>query len=222
VYDDADGDLVCDADDLCPLDADASQADLDADGIGDACDPCNNIVPVFASKARLRVRKAQATPSGDRMNFRGRMDVPMEPTIDPVAKGVRILVESNQAGAGPVLDAMVPGGAGWKASKKGTRWRYKSTDNPDGVTRVKMKLGRTRPGLKFVVKVRRSDLPIGDADLPLKGTFIVDAPQAFTGQCGEALFRSAQPDDRKNRCSMSKSGNKVRCKANLKAASISR
>lgn len=40
---------------------------------------------------------------------------------------------------------------------------------------------------------------------------------SFTGQCGEAFFQSADPDDRKNRCTMSKSGDKVRCRAKLQA-----
>jgi hypothetical protein len=37
---DGDGDGVCDDDDNCPADANASQADADNDGVGDACDNC--------------------------------------------------------------------------------------------------------------------------------------------------------------------------------------
>jgi hypothetical protein len=37
--DDTDGDGVADADDNCPLVANADQADLDGDEVGDACDP---------------------------------------------------------------------------------------------------------------------------------------------------------------------------------------
>ncbi len=36
---DTDGDGVCDDDDNCPDDANADQADLDGDGVGDVCDP---------------------------------------------------------------------------------------------------------------------------------------------------------------------------------------
>ncbi|MFN3197694.1 MAG: fibrinogen-like YCDxxxxGGGW domain-containing protein [Bradymonadia bacterium] len=39
---DVDGDGFCDEDDNCPLAANASQSDVDADGLGDACDVCAN------------------------------------------------------------------------------------------------------------------------------------------------------------------------------------
>jgi hypothetical protein len=210
VHEDADGDLVCDADDLCPMDADASQDDADGDGRGDACDPCNNIVPVFATRARLLVKKLQAPPADEVLVFKGKMEIPTEPTIDPVANGVRVMVESNLLAAAPVLDAIVPGGEGWKANKKGTKWRYKSTTNPDGIRKIKMKLGRRNPVLKFTVKAKPGTFPVSEADLPLLGTFIVDSPMAMTGQCGEAEFPGT---DKKNRCTLATSGKKVKCKA---------
>ncbi len=42
VTDDIDGDGVLDDDDNCPEDANASQADVDDDGIGDVCDPTDD------------------------------------------------------------------------------------------------------------------------------------------------------------------------------------
>jgi len=39
---DSDGDGVCDANDNCPLVANADQADADSDGVGDACDACTD------------------------------------------------------------------------------------------------------------------------------------------------------------------------------------
>jgi PKD repeat protein len=43
---DTDGDGVCDADDNCPDDANADQADADEDGIGDVCDDDDNLPPL--------------------------------------------------------------------------------------------------------------------------------------------------------------------------------
>jgi len=40
---DSDGDGVCDADDNCPADANANQADRDNDGVGDVCDNCPDV-----------------------------------------------------------------------------------------------------------------------------------------------------------------------------------
>jgi hypothetical protein len=37
---DLDGDGICNASDVCPLDSDPAQLDADGDGTGDACDPC--------------------------------------------------------------------------------------------------------------------------------------------------------------------------------------
>jgi hypothetical protein len=48
--DDADGDGVADGDDLCPASWDPAQLDWDADGVGDACDPCAIIPAATAAE----------------------------------------------------------------------------------------------------------------------------------------------------------------------------
>ena len=59
---DADGDLVCDADDNCPALANAGQSDLDGDGDGDACD--DDDVDLNVVIARLRRSINVAHPNG--------------------------------------------------------------------------------------------------------------------------------------------------------------
>ncbi len=52
---DTDGDGIVDALDNCPLDPNPDQADADADGIGDVCDPNDDPTALVLSVARLRV-----------------------------------------------------------------------------------------------------------------------------------------------------------------------
>jgi hypothetical protein len=134
VTDDADGDDVCDENDNCPQTADPSQADGDDDGKGDACDPCNNIYDIFAQKARIKLSKIDTTAGEQGMSFKGTLDgVPLTPTIDPVANGVRVILQSDSP-IGAFVDVTIPGGDGWKANKNGTSFTYKNKDGFEGIT----------------------------------------------------------------------------------------
>ena len=109
-----------------------------------------------------------------------------------------------------ILDAIVAGGSEWRANRRGNRWRYKSKTNEYGIRRIRMKLRRRKPGLKFLVKAKAGAFPVDTNDLPLKATLIVDSPMAMTGQCGEALFPGT---DKRNRCVERRSGKVVACRA---------
>jgi hypothetical protein len=201
---DTDGDDVCDSTDSCPLDADAGQADGDGDGLGDACDPCNNIVPVFTSRSKIRIKGLTTPPGDDRFLFKGKMTVPTTPTIDPATNGIRLLVDD--AGAN-VLDVTIPGGTGWKTSKSGKSWRYTNpAGGPGGIYKVRLKHQVKKPGtLKFRVLGRSGTLAVTRARIPVKGTLIVDSPMAQTGQCGETPYDVS-------RCRFSRSGGTLRCR----------
>lgn len=70
---DVDGDGLCAADDNCPTVANASQADLDADGSGDVCD---------ASDAALNVTRARAKRSTNPSNPNGLLKISGDMIVD--------------------------------------------------------------------------------------------------------------------------------------------
>jgi hypothetical protein len=65
---DQDGDGICDADDDCPSTPDAAQADLDGDGMGDACDGAD--ASISLSRVAFHV-SVPATASNGHVIFKG-------------------------------------------------------------------------------------------------------------------------------------------------------
>src|SRR5439155_178725 len=116
---DMDGDGLCDNADNCKNVANPGQEDADGDGKGDACDPCNNIIPVYATSPRVTVTRITPPPGDDRFRFSGEIALPYPyaPPLDPVTKGVRILLTT--AGNRDVIDATIPGGVFNPATKVG-------------------------------------------------------------------------------------------------------
>jgi hypothetical protein len=193
---------VCDNADPCAVGGDA-----DGDGTGDACDPCNNIVPVVAVKPRIRISKLNTQPGDERLRFTGSMTVPTSPSIDPAANGVRILI--NDSDRTLLLDVTVPGGAAWRTSGNGTTWRYKNVFGPAGIVRVLVKARASTPGwLKFVVIGKNVSFLAQPTRIPLLGTLVIDAPLATTGQCGESAFPGAP----RGRCTYSAGRGSLACK----------
>jgi hypothetical protein len=196
---DTDGDGVCDLDDDCPQVADAGQADADGDGTGDVCDPCTTFPPVYATKSKITVQKLATPPGDDKFKFSGYLQIPDTPFIDPASNaGVRVLL--HDAAGNQILDALVPSGAydavaraGWKVNGTGTAFNYRNAGSPvalvQGVYKVSVKKSTKVAGqIKFSVAGRTGSYAVAPANLPLTGTFVVEAPSGIQRQCGDAIF----------------------------------
>ncbi|HZR80957.1 MAG TPA: fibronectin type III domain-containing protein [Candidatus Binatia bacterium] len=195
---DTDGDGLCDLTDDCPNQSDPSQADSDGDGTGDACDPCNNYLPVFATKPNVTISKLATPPGDDKLKFSGVVAIPTSPPIDPLNRGVRVLL--TDANGGTIVDATIPGGIyefnarfGWTINGAGTTYTYRNFGNPvplvEGIYRVTVKKSTRVPGqVQFSVSGKSGSYAVAAAALPLKATIVLDPPYAETNQCGEAVF----------------------------------
>src|SRR5207249_4470683 len=132
----------CDASGTCSHPA---APDADGDGVCDDADPCPHGVALRS--ARVKVGRFDTPGSDDRLNVRG--DVTPPGSIDPVASGVRLMLESA---AGPYLDVTVPGGAydsvtrtGWKAMPG--KFTFRSPTPVAGAVRaVHLKMPASTPG----------------------------------------------------------------------------
>jgi len=199
---DSDGDGVCDALDDCPTVADPDQADSDGDTIGDACDPCDDALATQAIAPQLKLGKHAGVNTA--LRFTGGMILPhpFSPPIDPLRKGIRVLVEDAKSGG--LIDAIIPGGpfnpstkAGWKVNKAGTVWTYRNAGRAvpavDGITRITLKdLSSTRPGYLAISVVGKRGMR-GRPHLPMRVTLVLDSPVALTGQCTETSFPGPSP-----------------------------
>jgi hypothetical protein len=210
---DDDGDGVGDGCDNCLGDDNPTQGDADNDGRGDACDPCSNLTAAVVEKPQIVLSRLNTPPGDDRLKFKGTLNnVPVTPAIDPVANGVRVLID-GAPGTGNVLDVTVPGGSynsslltGWKANSSGTTFKYLNKLGVQGITQVIVKLNVNEPGVvRFTVTGRDGSFGVTPAQLPLTGTFLLDVPIATTGQCGEMSFGDAN-------CVMSGTGSTAKCK----------
>jgi hypothetical protein len=206
---DADGDGLCGPADNCPDVGNPTQTDGDGDGIGDACDPCNAVTPIVLAKSKLSLLRIGAPGGDDRMKLKGTALVSTVPTVDPLTKGIRVLVRDGSGST--VVDAIIPGGAldpvtktGWRTNNAGTVFVYRNGgDGPiGGITKVTMKLPATG-GMKFTIVGRNGTYPA--VDTPLHATIVVDAPVATTGQCAETGFGAAD-------CAILRSGTSISCR----------
>ncbi len=193
---DADGDGICDLQDICPQQPDPGQEDADGDGLGDACDPCTNGQNIHAVKSKLTLQNLSLPLGDDRFKFSGTMTLPSG-AIDPSTAGFRVMI--TDANGQTIVDATVPPGlwssatsSGWKVNGPHTTFLYKNKGGTivslAGVNKVTVKRSLKVAGqVKFNISAEGGSYPLPSA-LPVKGTLIFDPPYSSDNQCGDALF----------------------------------
>ena len=130
---------------------------------------------------------------------------------------MRVLIHDSAGGL--VLDASIPPAAynvatrvGWKVNGSATAFTYKNAGLPipliQGIYKAQVKKSTKVTGLvKFQVAGKTGSYPVVSGNLPLIGTFVIDAPYAMTNQCGDAIFQGPI-----NICTYSAASGLVKCK----------
>jgi hypothetical protein len=161
--------------------------------------PCTDGTPL--SEPAL-VLKTAASTGQSKLGFRGELallPLPLDPPFDPISRGARVRVEDAMGQT--ILDETVPGGefdsatkTGWRHRDGGDSWVYTRADS-QGVSRLVLKrVSESESVYRFSVKARLGSTPVpSPAQLPIKGTLVIDTPVARNGQCGEALFGGEPP-----------------------------
>lgn len=215
---------VCDTIEVCDGSAVTCPAEVteddDNDGVGNGCDGCNNIVPVYVKKPQVKVKHLKTPGGDDTFKFKGEMTVPATPTINPFVNGARVTLLTS-AGTG-ILDAIIPGGAptnqlgdGWRKNPANTFFLYRNrglgSPTQNGVTKLKITLDKKVPGkVKFNGRGKYETYAVPPSELPLRAIIVLDPPVALTGQCGEALFQNTVLNP--GTCAFNGSGAILSCK----------
>jgi hypothetical protein len=134
---------------------------------------------------------------------------------------VRVLVHDSLGNQ--VLDASIPPGAydvvnrvGWKVNGSATAFTYKNAGVPvplvQGIYKAQVKKSSKiaiagQVQVKFSAAGKTGNYAGAAANLPLVGTFVIDAPYATGNQCGDATFPGPL-----NVCTYTAASGLVRCK----------
>lgn len=190
--------------------------DTDTDTICDRDDPCTNGVP--ATKHKLILAKLLTPAADDRLNFKGSAVIPLTPTLNPSANGVRLLLIGDDGTS--ILDVTIPSGAydpvtktGWRSNGAQTAWNYKGPGtSTQGIQKVSVKLAprSVTGGVKFKVKGKNGLYPVTAPNVPVDATLVLDPPSATTGQCIQAVFPATPPA--KPSCALTAGGSTLKCR----------
>jgi hypothetical protein len=198
--------------------------DADGDSVCDAQDVCTNLGGgrnfISKPKPRLVVGRinADTTPGNDKLVLTGNFVLPGGATfadLDPRTRGARLVLLA-QSGA-VRLDRTLPAGAftsgptrGWKSNAKGTLWQYiDRTPAPlSGITGVKiLDKSNAAPGqVRVIVNGKKGTYPVVAGDEPLEAIVVLgNQSDATAGLCGESSF---VPGD----CALNRALNQMTCK----------
>lgn len=156
--DDTDADGVPDDLDNCPLDSNADQFDVDADGVGDACDAALDCTAISDPNAVVTVKT-----KNDSGKVKAKLRIALDTyTGSPVSVS---LIDSNGTVASQRLGVLSPAGQkAWKFKLKGagvTKFSFKDLDaKQPGVMQAKVKAsgwfrGQTGANTELLITVGR-------------------------------------------------------------------
>lgn len=107
------------------------------------------------TEAALRITGADPPAGDERLRLRGRIELDaatVADVADPATSGMRVVLERWDRALDerqPLVSAVIPGGAGWRARDDGTAWTYRDArGRHGGVTRISLK---RRPSLPVIV-----------------------------------------------------------------------
>jgi cysteine-rich repeat protein len=184
---------------------------------GDGCDSsCMLECPHGIERPKIIIRNLHTPAGDDKLIFQGRLRLPYPfgPALDPLANGVRLLVNDT---TGAVLDVTIPGGklastsagAGWTVNRKGNKWVYsdRSGAAARGIFKIVIRDRSTRvPGrVDFIAKGKSGAYGIAGGTLLLSGRIILNPP---VSHCGSALFPGPPPEPS---CVLTSGGRALKC-----------
>ena len=180
---------------------------------------CDSAASVFVGKPKIIITNLGAPAGDERLRFKGEVvfPFPFNPPIDPIAKGVRVIMKDDVGGT--IIDATIPGGAFDNATLKGWfghdgKFLYKQLGlavPAHGIRKVVVKdRSNHSPGLlRFTVSGKNGTYPLLTGNLPIQATMVFDPSTPNTPQCGFATFPGPPPLPV---CAPDPSGTAVVCK----------